>query len=235
VVAMLSAGVKKPPGGSRAAGVARMPPVLNQRLRGAWDKFVRPVGGAVGRIGISANAITVAGVLVQAGAAYLIVRGSLVAAGLVTAAAGAADLLDGAVAKARGEATRFGALLDSTTDRLSDALFFVAVAWLYGVDPDVASHDDPWVAAAALAALVFTFLVSYVKARAESLGFECNVGFAERFERVALMIVGLVFGIVPVMVLVLLAVSAFTFVQRMVHVSGQARGAAPRSSEKRGR
>ncbi len=205
-----------------------MPPVLNQRIRGAWDRFVRPVGRVVARAGLSANAITVLGVLIQAGAAYLIVEGRLLAAGIVSIAAGVADLLDGAVAKARGDATRWGALLDSTTDRFSDALFFVPVAWLYGVDPDVAAHDEPWVAGVALAALVFTFLVSYVKARAESLRFECNVGFAERFERLVLMIAGLVFGIVPVMVVALLGVSAFTFVQRMLHVSGQARAAEQR-------
>jgi CDP-diacylglycerol--glycerol-3-phosphate 3-phosphatidyltransferase len=202
-----------------------MPAVLNQRIRGAWDQFVRPVGRIVARSGLSANAITVLGVLVQAGAAYLILRGALLAAGLVAIAAGVADLLDGAVAKARGEPSRFGALFDSTIDRFSDALFFVPVAWLYGVDPDVPSHDEPWVAAVALTALVFTFLVSYVKARAESLGFDCNVGIAERFERLVLMVVGLVFGIVPVMVVVLAVVGAITFVQRMVHVAAQARAA----------
>ena len=202
-----------------------MPPVLNQRIRGAWDKFVRPVGRAIGRSGVSPNTITVAGLLVQGGATYLIVEGRLLAAGLVSIGAGGADLLEGAVAKARGEPTSFGALLDSTTDRVSDALFFGGVVWLYGVDPDVAAHDEPWVAAVALVALVFAFLVSYVKARAESLGFECNVGFAERFERVALMVIGLVFEIVPFMVVVLAAVSAVTFVQRSMYVSAQARRA----------
>lgn len=197
--------------------------MLNQRIRGAWDQFVRPVGRIVAASGLSANAITVLGVLVQGVAAYLILRGALLAAGLVAIVAGVADLLDGAVAKARGEASRFGALLDSTIDRFSDALFFVPVAWLYGVDPDIAAHDQPWVAGVALTGLVFTFLVSYVKARAESLGFDCNVGIGERFERLVLMVAGLVFGIVPVMVVVLAVVGAITFVQRMVHVGAQAR------------
>ncbi|MDQ3981980.1 MAG: CDP-alcohol phosphatidyltransferase family protein [Actinomycetota bacterium] len=197
--------------------------MLNQRIRGAWDQFVRPIGRIVARSGLSANTITVVGVLIQVFGAYLILDGALLAAGLVSTAAGVADLLDGAVAKARGEASEFGALFDSTTDRLSDALLFVPIAWLYGVDPDIASHDEPWVAAVALAALVFSFLVSYVKARAESLGFECNVGIAERFERLVLIIVGLVFGIVPAMVIALAAVSGVTFVQRMLFVSAQAR------------
>lgn len=199
--------------------------MLNQRIRAGWDRFVRPVGRTVARSGVSANAITVGGVLVQAYAGYLILEGSLLAAGLVSIVAGVADLLDGAVAKARGEATAFGALFDSTTDRLSDALVFVPIAWLYGVEPDVPAHDEPWVAAVALGALVSSFLVSYVKARAESLRFECNVGFAERFERLALIIVGLIFGIVPAMVVALTVVSAITFVQRMLYVHAQARRA----------
>ena len=210
-----------------AGGLARMRAVLNSRIRGAWDQFVRPVGRAIARSGLSPNAITVVGLLIQAGVAYLILDGALLAAGLVAIAAGVADLLDGAVAKARGMESQFGALLDSTTDRLSDALFFVPIAWLYGVDPDLASHDEPWVAGVALAALVFSFLVSYVKARAESLGFECNVGFAERFERLFVMIAGLVFGIVPVAVVVLTLLTLGTFVQRIVHVYAQARAEGP--------
>ena len=205
-----------------------MPPVLNSRIRGAWDQFVRPVGRTIARSGLSPNAITILGLLIQVGVAYLIVDGALVAAGLAGTAAGVADLLDGAVAKARGAESRFGALLDSTTDRLSDALFFIPVAWLYGVDPDIAAHDEPWVAAIALAALVFSFLVSYVKARAEALRFECNVGFAERFERLFIMIVGMVFGIVPIAVVVLTLLTFATFVQRMVHVYRQARTGGPR-------
>ncbi len=200
--------------------------MLNQMIRGAWDQLVRPVGGAVARSGVSPDAITVLGLVIQVGAAYLILDGALLAAAFVSVAAGVADLLDGAVAKARGAASKFGALLDSTTDRLADALFFLPIAWLYGVDPDIAARDEPWVAAVAMSAMVFAFLVSYVKARAESLGFECNVGIAERFERLVLGILGLLLDIVPVMVVALAAVSAVTFVQRIVYVSGQARRVA---------
>lgn len=202
--------------------------MLNSRIRGAWDQFVRPVGRAIARTGLSPNVITVAGLAIQVVVAYLIVDGALLAAGLVAVAAGIADLLDGAVAKARGIESAFGALLDSTIDRLSDALFFVPIAWLYGVDPDVPANDEPWVAAVALAALVFSFLVSYVKARAEGLGFDCNVGFAERFERLAVLILGLVFGLVPIAVVLLTLLSFGTFVQRMVHVYAQARSGGPR-------
>jgi CDP-diacylglycerol--glycerol-3-phosphate 3-phosphatidyltransferase len=79
------------------------------------------------------------------------------------------------------------------------------------------------VAALALATLVAAFLVSYVKARAESLGFECNVGIAERAERLIIMILGLLFDIVPLALVVLGVLSAITLVQRLSHVAVQAR------------
>jgi CDP-diacylglycerol--glycerol-3-phosphate 3-phosphatidyltransferase len=182
-----------------------------------------PVGRALGRARVSPNAVTIAGVLIQAGAAALILDGRLLAAGLVAIVAAFADAFDGAVAKTQGRTSRFGAVLDSTTDRLSDALFFVPLAWLYGVSPDVASRDEPWVAALALATLVAAFLVSYIKARAESLGFECDVGIAERAERLIIMILGLIFDVVPLALVVLAVLSAITLVQRLSHVAVQAR------------
>src|ERR687892_202359 len=86
------------------------------------------------------------------------------------------------------------------------------------VAPNTATHDEPWVAAAALAALVFGFLVSYAKARAQSLGYDCNVGIRERAERLILIIAALVFDLVPPAMVVLAALSLVTFLQRMVHV-----------------
>ena len=202
--------------------LARMPSVLNQRLRGAWDVFMKPVGRGLTRTGISPDAITVMGVLVQGWAAYLILEGRLFAAGLVSVLAGLFDTLDGAVAKAQDRRSQFGALLDSTTDRLSDALFFLPLVWLYGVRPDVAEREDLLVVGLAMAGLVFSFLVSYVKARAEGLGFECKVGIAERLERLAIMILGLLFDVVLAALVVLTALSAITFFQRLFHVRKQA-------------
>ncbi|MFN2524754.1 MAG: CDP-alcohol phosphatidyltransferase family protein, partial [Actinomycetota bacterium] len=154
--------------------------MLDTKIRAGWDRMMQPVGRGLARARINPNAITVAGVAVQVGVAAAILEGRLVLAGMVAIAAALFDVFDGAVAKARGLTSKFGALLDSTTDRLSDALFFLPVAWLYGVEPDVARHDEPWVAAVSLATLVLSFLVSYVKARAEGLGYECRVGLVER-------------------------------------------------------
>lgn len=192
------------------------------RIRGGWDRLMRPVGVSLAKLGVTPDAVTYLGLLIQVGVAVLIVQGRFLVAGLVAILAAAADVLDGAVAKSRGRTGNFGAFLDSTTDRLSDALFLVPIAWLYGVEPDIAAHDEPWVAAVALAALVFGFLVSYSKARAESLGYDCNVGIMERAERVILMILALLFDIVPPALVILASLSGVTFIQRMVHVRLQA-------------
>ncbi len=198
--------------------------MLNGRIRGAWDKVMHPVGGFIGRSGITPNQITIFGVLVQAVASYLIVIDRLGAAGVVLIVAALLDTVDGAVAKARGLTSKFGALLDSTMDRLSDALVFLPIAWLYLADRSSERADMEWVAALALTTLVLSFLVSYTKARAEGLGFECNVGLIERAERLIVMIVALVFSaLLPVALALLALASLATFVQRIVHVHKQSR------------
>ena len=113
------------------------PAVLNYKIREGWDQMMRPVGLWLGHSGFEANAITVFGVVMQALVAYLIVEGRLLLAGFVALAGALADALDGAVAKSTGMSTKFGALLDSTADRLSYALFFLPVAWLFFVFPDL--------------------------------------------------------------------------------------------------
>jgi len=197
--------------------------VLNAKIRGIWDKGMKPVGGFIGRSGVTPNQITLLGVVVQAVVSYLIVRDRLTEAGFVLIAAALLDTVDGAVAKARGLTSKFGAFLDSTMDRLSDALVFLPIAWLYLAEPAADRADQEWVAAVAFAALVLSFLVSYAKARAEGLGFDCNVGLIERAERLIIMIVALVFNdLLPAALVVLALASLVTLVQRMVHVHKQA-------------
>jgi phosphatidylglycerophosphate synthase len=199
--------------------------VLNARVRQGWDNIMNPVGRFLRRIGVGPNTITGLGVLVQGAVAYFIVEGRLVLAGLVAIVSGFSDAVDGAVAKAGGVESKFGALLDSTADRVSDGLFFLPVAWLYGVSPDPAQKDQRWVAALALTALVVSYLVSYVKARAEGLGYECNVGIMERAERLILVIIGLVFNaFLPLVLGILTVLSLVTVVQRLYHVRAQAIG-----------
>ena len=196
--------------------------MINARLRRGWDRLMSPIGRSLARGGVSPDLITYFGVVLQVFVGILILQGRLLAAGLLAIVASFSDAFDGAVAKARGMESKYGAFLDSTTDRLSDALVFVPIAWLYGVDPDIPARAEPWVAAVALAAFVFSFLVSYAKARAESLGYDCNVGIAERAERLIVIIAALIFDLVPLGVVILAVLAVITFVQRMVHVRSQA-------------
>lgn len=200
--------------------------MINAKVREGYDRLMRPVGRALARTPLTPNAITVMGVGLQAVVTWQIVTGHILVAGLLGIVSGFADAFDGAVAKAKGMTSKYGAFLDSTTDRLADGMIFGAVAWLYGVDPDVASRDEPWVAALALGTLVVSFLVSYVKSRAEALGFDCNVGLVERAERLVLINAGLILDIVPPILVVLFVLSVFTFFQRVLHVRGQAEPAA---------
>jgi CDP-diacylglycerol---glycerol-3-phosphate 3-phosphatidyltransferase len=201
--------------------------VINQRIRGLYDGLMKPVGRSLSRLGLSADAITLIGVAIQGLAAYFIVQGRLFVAGLVAIVAAVADGLDGAVAKARGSTSKFGALLDSSADRLSDALFFVPVAWLF-LEGDRVGAGQQWIAALALCALVASFLVSYIKARAEGLGYSCDVGIIERAERLLFVIVALLLAefipaAVPISLGALAVLSSVTVVQRLMHVRAQTR------------
>jgi CDP-diacylglycerol--glycerol-3-phosphate 3-phosphatidyltransferase len=93
-------------------------------------------------------------------------------------------MVDGAVARAGGSSSRFGAVLDSSCDRIADAAVFSTLAWWF------ARHDQPALLAASLLCLVLGSLTSYIKARAEGAGFSCNVGIAERSERLIIVLVG---------------------------------------------
>jgi CDP-diacylglycerol--glycerol-3-phosphate 3-phosphatidyltransferase len=189
-------------------------------------RIVEPVARALLRVGATPNVVTVTGTLgVLVGAIVLGARGHLVAGALVVAFFSLTDMLDGTMARLRGGSTRFGALLDSSMDRISDGAVFGAVAyWL------ATQGDRPGVAAA-LICLVAGGLVSYVKARAEGLGMTCNVGVAERTERLLIVGVGaLLAGLgldwaLPAALWLLAAVALFTVGQRIAHVYQQARQA----------
>lgn len=199
--------------------------MINAKLRSGWDKLMSPVGRWLSRTPLSPDVVTLLGVLIQAGVAVLILQGRLLVAGLIAIVAALSDAFDGALARAQGRTSRFGALLDSTTDRLADALYFIPIAWLYGVSPDVPGRGSHLVAGLALFALVASFLVSYIKARAESLGFDCNVGIAERAERLIIVIAALILDLVLLGVAVLAVLATVTVLQRLIHVRRQARDA----------
>jgi CDP-diacylglycerol--glycerol-3-phosphate 3-phosphatidyltransferase len=193
-------------------------------VRTAFD----PLGRALVRAGVSPDAVTLLGTAgVVAASVGLAARGRLLAATVVITLCCLLDVLDGSMARARGRATRFGALLDSTMDRVADGALFGSLAYWYLVT------DEHLLGGVVLVCLVGGQIVSYVKARAEGLGFSCDVGLAERMERLILIGVGgLLFGFgvtwgLPVVVWVLGILTVITVVQRIIYVRRQERHAAP--------
>jgi CDP-diacylglycerol---glycerol-3-phosphate 3-phosphatidyltransferase len=189
------------------------------------SRIIDPLARALLRAGVTPDVVTVVGTLgVVVAAVTLATRGRLVVATLVITVCALLDVLDGVMARLSGRSSRFGALLDSTGDRVADAAVFGALAYWLAV---TGRH---WTGVAALLALVLGMLVSYVKARAEGLGLTANVGIAERFERLVIIgLGGLAYGFgVPyaleAALWLLVALSAVTVVQRMVHVYRQDRG-----------
>lgn len=192
-------------------------------VRAAFD----PMGRALTRVGVTPDAVTIAGTVgVIAGSVFLLARGRLIAAIIVITLCALLDVLDGAMARARGHGTRYGALLDSTMDRVADGAVFGSLTWWLLVS------DQRVLAVVALICLVGGQIVSYVKARAEGLGFTCDVGLAERMERLVLAgIGGLLTGLglswgLGAALWLLLVLTLITIVQRLVHVRRQETGAA---------
>ena len=135
---------------------------------------------------ITPNVITWLGFLITLLATGLIITGHLLAAGLTVIVAGFFDILDGALARQTKRATPFGALLDSTMDRLSEAMILLGILIL-----NLVSNRPGIEALLVCPALIGSFLVSYTRARAEGLGFDCQVGMFTRAERVIVLVLGL--------------------------------------------
>lgn len=193
-------------------------------VRRAFEALLSPLVNRLVAWRVGPNAITTVGTLVLIGSAVTFGVGQVRLGGLLLLLSGVFDMLDGRVARNSGGVTKFGAFYDSTLDRVGDAALFTGIL-LYFVAGGV---PRPWVVPAAVVAAVALgagLIVSYARARAEGLGLECQVGIAQRAERVlGLGVPTMFFGPGPngflllgiVAVLALLAV--VTVVQRMVHV-----------------
>jgi CDP-diacylglycerol---glycerol-3-phosphate 3-phosphatidyltransferase len=198
-------------------------------LRPAVGRVVGPLATRLLRLGVTPDMVTVAGVLGAVIASFaLIARGHFLSGGIVVTFCVLTDALDGTMARLRGPSGPWGAFLDSTLDRIADASVFAAlVIWYAG------RGDDSVSLAVALFCLIAGVVTSYAKARAEGLGMTCNVGLAERVERLILVLSGVILAglgldvALPVLLWVLAVASAITVAQRMVEVHRQAVAPAP--------
>lgn len=186
-------------------------------LRQALNAYIeQPVARALARLGVSPNAVTFAGLVGAGISAYLISEGIFWAGGIVMLLAGILDLFDGALARATGQDSDFGALLDSVIDRVSEIVVLLGLLLFYTRSGSVEGSVLVYLAVGG------SIMVSYLRARSEGLGIDCKVGIMTRPERVAALGFGLIIGqwLPNVVLAVLGAIAALTILttaQRLFH------------------
>jgi CDP-diacylglycerol--glycerol-3-phosphate 3-phosphatidyltransferase len=200
--------------------------MFDGRFKSEIERYVRPVGESLRRTGLSPDHFTVLGLCVAGAAAIAIGTGKMQLGLLLVICSALPDLLDGALAKASNSASQRGAFFDSVVDRVSDSLLFGGVAWFY------ASSNSPQFSIVPFAILGASLIISYERAKAESLGLYAKGGLMERAERIILLCFGLLFdSLLKWVMVVMLVLVVMTAVQRFVKVWKQA-AVAPVTAEK---
>ena len=179
--------------------------------------FEEPAARLLHTLKLTPTAVTITGLVLNLGVAYLAAVDLLLPAGLLLIVASAIDMLDGALARLTGTESRFGALLDSVSDRLGEAAVLIGLLVLFFNDDSVAG-----VVLVSLA-MVASFMVSYLRARGEGLGIRSDVGIMTRPERMAVLIVGMLVGHLLVPLGIILVLSTVTAGQRLHHLWRQTR------------
>lgn len=160
--------------------------MLSRNHKATFGNVIRPLSLHLHRLGVTATHLTVVGLLFSAATALAFSRGAFLPGGLLLLIAGAADAFDGSVARTSGHVTPFGAFIDSVADRYSEFLAFTGLAWHYAESP---------LLLLVLASLAGSLMVSYTRAKAESLISSCEVGLMERPERIILLIFSALFDV----------------------------------------
>jgi len=178
--------------------------------------LTQPFIKLLARTSVTPNAITCFGVLISISAGVVIALGHPFVAGFIVLAGGFFDIIDGALARYTGQASRFGAILDSTLDRLAEAAVLLGLMVFYAEEQSVLGIvvvGIVWIS---------SLLVSYIRARAEAMGLECKIGIFTRAERVVIIVLGLLLSQIDNALLITLSViavlSVVTAVQRLHHV-----------------
>jgi CDP-diacylglycerol--glycerol-3-phosphate 3-phosphatidyltransferase len=189
---------------------------LNYR-RDAKSWLTEPFMPILSKTGISPNAITGIGLVITLVASVVTVWGYLLIGGILVLVAGFFDILDGALARYSKKMTKFGAVLDSTFDRLSEAFILLGLACYFAVNQVAIGI------VLSFAVLIFSFLISYIRARAEGVDMDCEVGMFTRTERVVITALGLIIAqfvqpVLIIMLIILLLFSFITVIQRLVYV-----------------
>jgi CDP-diacylglycerol--glycerol-3-phosphate 3-phosphatidyltransferase len=170
---------------------------------------IQPIALFLARLGLTANTITILGFLMTAAVAVVLATGRTQLAGVLLIGTLAFDAVDGTLARLMGTTSRFGAFLDSTLDRWAEVVIYAALVWVF-----LENGQDNGVLLA-VAALATSLMVSYTRARAEGAGFQCKEGLLTRFERIVILIAGLIFNQVIWALAIIAILAGFTAVQRI--------------------
>lgn len=181
---------------------------------------IQPIALLLARLGLTPNAITVLGFLMTAVVAVVLAAGHTQLAGVLLIGTLAFDAVDGTLARLMGTASRFGAFLDSTLDRWAEVVLYGALVWVF-----LENGQDTGVLLA-VAAMATSLMVSYTRARAEGVGLQCKEGLLTRFERLVILIAGLIFNLVIWALAIIAILAGITAVQR-IWVTWQAARTAP--------
>ncbi len=191
---------------------------LTDRVR-AWSKpFLAPIADFLARLRVPPNVVTICAFLGCVAVGVALGLGYPRLAGVLLILFGPLDAVDGLLARRSGQQTKFGAFLDSTLDRFSEIAIFVGL--IFYLQGQGAFRDI----VIAFLALTGSLMVSYTRARAEALGFECKIGLLTRFERLLILTIGLIFKLLGPVLIILAVFANFTALQRILYVWRQARG-----------
>ena len=207
------------------AAEKKQPLTLTDQLRVRFKGVLDPIGAFLNRLGLTPNTLTVIGLVGNIIGAFFLMQGHLTIGGLIILLMGPIDALDGTMARLRGEPSDFGAFVDSVTDRYSELVTYLGLILYY------LQLGDWQGTAVVYAAAAGSVLVSYVRSRAEALGFEAKVGILTRFERYLVLVPALVFNIPLVGLWIVAILANFTAVQRIIHVRRQARARMQKKEE----
>jgi CDP-diacylglycerol--glycerol-3-phosphate 3-phosphatidyltransferase len=194
--------------------------MLDKRWRAGVERGLGPIGERLRRLGVAADVLTAIGLVISIATAVVIASGHLVWGVVGVILAGLSDLLDGSVARRTGQASPRGSFFDSVADRVSDAALLIGVAWYLG-------RDSAHLPILAFCVAALSMVISYERAKAESLGLQAKGGLMERAERFVLLSIALAFDIIVPVLWLMLVLSAFTVVDRFRRVWKQA-ARAPR-------
>jgi CDP-diacylglycerol--glycerol-3-phosphate 3-phosphatidyltransferase len=178
-----------------------------------WFKWVLdPIGGFLNRLGLTPNMVTILGLIGNAIGAYYLARGDMWTGGILVLIMTPIDALDGTMARLRGEPGDFGAHVDSVSDRYSELMIYAGLLYHF------LTLGEPWGGMLVFGAASGSVLVSYVKARAEGLGYQAKVGLLTRVERYLVLAPSLVFNQLYLGLTILAVFSHITAIQRIWHV-----------------